>query len=159
MADKASNKQKTLIHLAKAQLKLSEQQYRATIRMRCGGKESAKDLTYDEAHTLIEHFKRLGFKVKTTRTACSYMCAPRKPVERLPDNVLHMVSPQQIAKIQHLIEDIHWNHVDGYARWLKKYYGLDRIKYSLEASRVMEGLKGLWKTQNKCACGLAKGAR
>jgi hypothetical protein len=158
VADKpADNKQKTLIHLARTQLGMSEDQYRAAIRRICNGKESAKGLTYDEAHALIEHFRHLGFQIKPKGGVCRAMCAPRKRGEKLPDNVLVLASPAQVAKINRLIADIRWKTIDGFVRWLRKYYGIDRIKYSLEASRVMEGLKGLWKSQHGCKCKLAQG--
>ncbi len=155
MPDKVSAKQLQLIHIAVAQLGLDDETYRSYME-RSFKVRSSKDLSYDEATRLIDQFKKWGFRIKTKRTPCAYICGPRKPGAPLPENVLVLVSPQQLLKIRHLVEDIHWKHFDGYQRWLKKYFGLDKIKYSLEASRVMEGLKGLWMTQNKCACGLTK---
>ncbi len=148
----ADNKQKTLIHLARAQLAIAEEAYRAMLgaRYHVG---SSKDLSYRQADDLINYFVSLGFKIRTNlKPMCSYMCEPRPRGIPLPPNVLVMVSPQQMRKIEHLVEDIHWRSVDGFSRWLKKYHGIDKIKYSLEASRVMEGLKGMWKSQNKCNC-------
>jgi len=156
---KADNKQKTLIHLARTQLGMDEATYRAMLIARYHVTTS-KDLSYGQAGELIDHLKSLGFKIKpVAKPMCSYLCEPRKPGIPLPDNVVVLASPGQIAKLNHLIQGIKWRTVDGFARWLKKYYGIDKIKYSLDASRVMEGLKGLWKSQNGCKCGFAKGVK
>jgi hypothetical protein len=160
MNKKISSVQTKLIHIAKSQLKLTDAQYRSLLRLRCNGKESSKELTYEEADRLIDHFKRLGFKVRPKRSTCSYMCEPRKRREPLPANVIVLVSPGQIAKIERLKESIHWGARNGFDLWLKKYFNIDGIKgikYSTEAHGVIEGLKGLWKSQNKCSCTLAKG--
>ncbi len=163
MPDKIDAKQIKLIHIAKTQLKLTEAQYRSLLRLRCNGKESSKELTYEEADRLIDHFKRLGFKLRPKRSTCSYMCEPRQRRAPLPANVIVLVSPGQIAKIERLKESIHWGARNGFDLWLKKYFGIEGgikgIKYSTEAHGVIEGLKGMWKSQNHCGCGLAKGLR
>jgi hypothetical protein len=152
-------KQTQLIHLARKQLGLDDDVYRVMLSLHYNV-SSSKDLTYDQATDLIDHFKRLGFKIVIKpRTACSYLCEPRQKGIPLPENVVVLASPGQIAKLNHLIAGIKWRHADGFARWLKKFYGIDKIKYSLDASRVMEGLKGLWKSQHGCACGFARGVK
>lgn len=142
-------KQIVLIHLAKNQLNLDDPEYRFILRERFGV-QSSKELSYERATELIGYFKRLGFRIRSKRK-CS-ICAPRPKREGIPDNVMYLVSPQQLAMIEHLRQDIHWKTWDGYQRWLLKYFGLRQVKLSLEASAVIEGLKGLWKSQNKCEC-------
>ncbi|MDP1980497.1 gp16 family protein [Undibacterium sp.] len=51
------------IHIAKVQLAMADDTYRALLK-RVAGKESSKDLTWQERKTLLDEFKRLGFKNK-----------------------------------------------------------------------------------------------
>lgn len=70
----------------------------------------------------------------------------------LPENVVVLASPGQLRMIEHLAADIKWRHWDGYRRWLRKYFKVDQVRTSLEASAVIEALKDMWKRQNGCAC-------
>jgi hypothetical protein len=143
-------KQIKLIHVATHQIGMEDDTYRLLLHARFGVK-SSKELSYDQAGKLIDELKKLGFKLKSNRPACG-LCAPRLRRETLPINVTLMVSPQQMYMIDHLAADVHWKFHDGFARWLKKFYKLTIIKTSIEATHVIEGLKGLLKTQNKCNC-------
>jgi len=143
-------KQIILIHLAKAQLGITEDAYRFMLWDRYKA-QTSKDLSYSQADDFITYFKRLGFRVKVKKPACS-LCRPRPPREHIPDNVMYLVSPQQLNMIESLRQDIKWRTWDGYSRWLDKYFGLKVIKLSVEASAVIEGLKGVWRSQNKCDC-------
>ncbi|MDP3012685.1 MAG: hypothetical protein Q8M92_00490, partial [Candidatus Subteraquimicrobiales bacterium] len=62
-------------------------------------------------------------------------------------NIIQLVSPQQLAKIEHLKADIKWHVHDGYQRWLKKYLKKDRIATSREANNVIEAMKGMRERQ------------
>ncbi len=161
MSELVTRKQLQLIHIAKAELRIADDVYREYLRRRYHV-ESAKELTFSQADQLISNYKRLGFQIKSKRP-CSAICAPRTRPTPLPENVVLLVSPQQLSKIRILREDIVWRTWDGFERWLDKYYGIKDgmkgIKDSMIATRVIEGLKGMWKSQNKCACGLAKGER
>ncbi len=135
------NTQKKLIHIAKAQLKLSDEEYRTMLSERYWV-NSCKSLAYDDAHALIEHFKTLGFKVVTKK----YERRKTAP------NLIRLVSKQQLAKIEHLKEDIRWIvKPDGYQRWLKKYLKQDpaRIATSKQANAVIEALKSMRERQQK----------
>lgn len=48
------------IHVAKKQLNLDEETYRAVL-VRVGGKPSAKDMSDDERKRVVEHFRKQGF--------------------------------------------------------------------------------------------------
>ena len=62
-----SNKQKALIHVAKAQVGMSEEEYRA---MLLGfGVSSSKDLQYRQFDGVMKRFEGLGFKGKKVRRA------------------------------------------------------------------------------------------
>lgn len=51
------------IHIAKVQLGLDDDAYRA-ILVKVTGKTSSKDLTWQGRKALLDHFKKIGFKVK-----------------------------------------------------------------------------------------------
>ena len=138
-----------LIHVAISQIGMGDSTYRMLLQARFGVK-SRKELNYEQAGKLIDELKRLGFKLKPKRI-CG-LCAPRPRRDKLPDNVTMMVSRQQMLMVQHLKQDVVWKTRDGYNRWLMKYFGLTVIKTSIEASHVIEALKGLLKSQNKCNC-------
>jgi hypothetical protein len=137
-----------LIHIAKHQLGLDDEQYRALLLMRYFA-ASCTELTYDEATDLIKHFQTRGFHIVTKR----YEHKKRDKRNR-PDNIITLPSPQQIAMIGHLKEDVRWRLHDGFWRWLKKFLKRDEdkawpalIRTSGEAYRVIEALKGMGKRQ------------
>jgi len=138
---KIEPKQCSLIHIAKKQCQLSDDEYRAIIAAQTNGaKHSSKDLTYPEADAVINYFvKTLGFKIRTR--------APRRRRYpsgcSAPSNVFVLASPDQLEMINALVSKIVWKFEDGYERWRSKYMKISRIKSDKEASTVIEGLKGL----------------
>jgi hypothetical protein len=142
-----SKPQIQLTHIAKAQLKLTDDAYRSLLMERypnCFG--TCKDLNFDEATDLINHFKKMGFKIVTKRYSRGQgFKGSRGRVE----NIIQLVSPQQLAKIEHLRADIRWHVHDGYFRWLKKWLKKDRITTGRDANSVIEGLKGMLGRQQK----------
>lgn len=159
MPPKAIDKiQIRLIHVAKSQLKMGEDNYRAMLHA-WYGVESSKALTYDQASMLIDELKRLGFTLRTKRKAPDnpcWPCMPRPYREKLPDNIVVLASAQQLRMIEHLAADIQWRRWNGFQLWIKKYFHIDQVKTSIEASIVIEALKNMWKRQNGCACAIAK---
>ncbi|MDI6615646.1 MAG: hypothetical protein QME27_02945, partial [Syntrophaceae bacterium] len=55
---------------------------------------------------------------------------------------------EQLRMIDALRREVKWRYSDGYERWLSKYLKIDRVRTNLQASRAIEGLKGLIGTQN-----------
>lgn len=152
----ADAKQKQLIHIAKAQCHVPDDQYRSIIAGRTQGKKtSCKDLTYDEADQVIDYFvKNLGFKIKSSyiRTAgeyrrkrWAYANSRRSGNKPLPGNVVAFPSPMQLDMIATLSAQVAWKFADGYQRWLAKYLKISRITTSAQAQRCIEGLKGMIK--------------
>jgi hypothetical protein len=156
----ADNKQKALIHMMAGSLGLDDAAYRSLIAAQCGGKRSAAELTYAEAERLIDYCVRvLGFKIKRRPVnICRLLCAPRASRLPLPENVIKLASVWQMDEIERLRALVRWQYEDGYERWLRKFVKVSVIKLSPQASRAIEGLKGIIKSQNKCACALAKKA-
>ena len=136
-----------IIHIAKHQLGLADETYR-DIMATLFGKDSCKDLSHDQANKLIDHFKTLGFALKG-RQKCGW-CAPRIDRGKVAPNVTFMVSQGQLDMIEALRSQIRWQYADGYERWLKKYAKTDVVRTSLQASRVIEGLKGILRSQADC---------
>jgi hypothetical protein len=130
-----------LIHIAKAQLGLSEDDYRQIIGAQTKGKkQSSKELTYFEADGLINYFKTLGFTVK------SHYNRGRKEARiarRGGKNVISLPSPEEMGMIEALKAKVHWRFEDGYERWLSKYMRIERVMTAPDAYRVIEGLKKL----------------
>jgi hypothetical protein len=133
-----TKKQIILIHLALNQLKISREQYE--IMLSDYWAKSSVDLSFKDAEHLIDRFVKLGFKIVTKHT-------PRP--SRKGTNIIDLTSPQQLALIEHLREEIRWHVEDGYFRWLRKWLKKDRITTSREASRVIEGLKGMLARQQR----------
>jgi hypothetical protein len=141
-----------LIHIAKAQLGLSREEYEAAIFSQTKGKAtSSKELTFFEADGLINYFKTLGFKIQPNRTSRDFRRArlqkanDRRRAARHENNVVMMPSPGQTAMIEALRAKVPWRFADGYQRWLAKYLKIPRPVTAAQAGRVIEGLKGLLK--------------
>lgn len=137
--------QKKLIHIAKAQLKLSDADYRALLVQFSptswdmpADKPSCVHMTYEEASNLIKHFKTLGFKIMAKRTP-----SRRGTINHAPTNITSLPSPQQLAKIQHLRADVRWFVPEGYHLWMRKFLKKDRITTSKEASNIIQALRGM----------------
>lgn len=145
-----------IIHIAKAQLGLSEENYRTIIGAQTKWKKvSSKELTYFEADGLINYFKTLGFKIrsnyiKTSGAARRSRWANRRRGHNAascprPANVIQLPSPAQLDMIDVLVKKIPWRFEDGYQRWLAKYMKTVRIKTFEQAGNTIEGLKKLLK--------------
>jgi phage gp16-like protein len=63
-ADQLRKSELAQIHIAKVQLGLDDDAYRA-ILTQVTGKTSSKDLTWQGRKALLDHFKKIGFKVKS----------------------------------------------------------------------------------------------
>lgn len=58
-------KLRQLIHIAKSQLNMDEETYRAAL-LSTGGADSSKKMGLPALHRVLEHFKRSGFKPKAS---------------------------------------------------------------------------------------------
>ncbi|NPU84394.1 MAG: DUF1018 domain-containing protein [Syntrophaceae bacterium] len=141
-----------LIHIAKKQLGLSDEEYRLAIGAQTKGKKrSSAGLTYFEADGLINYFRTLGFKIQSNyirtrgqaRRSRWQPINDRKRARQNPANVIMLPSRDQIEMINVLQKKIAWRYEDGYQRWLEKYIKIPRIKTAQQASDTIEGLKGL----------------
>ena len=129
-----------MIHVAVGQLGLSDDTYRDILHGHYKA-ESCKDLSYTQASALIDHFKTLGFRIKTVGRA------PRAR-RTSAANVAYLPSREQLDLIDNLKVQIKWQLQDGFQRWLTKYIKTDRVRTSAQAQRAIEGLKGMIKNVN-----------
>ena len=146
-----------LIHIAKSQLGLSDDEYQQAIGAQTHAKKwSSKDLTYFEADGLINYFKKLGFRIQSSYIKTSgaarrarFQPANDRRIARKAGavNLVVLASRDQMDMIEALRGKITWRFEDGYQRWLTKYMRIPRIVTSEQAIRTIEGLKGLLKHQ------------
>lgn len=151
---KADNKQIQIIHIAKSQCGLSDEDYQAVIAGRTQGrKTSSRDLSYAEASDVINYFmKTLGFKIKEKYTAkerAAKKYCMRRWKQGRPSNVYCLATTDQLNMVSALAGQIKWRVQDGFHHWMKKYMRIERIKTDDEACKVIEGLKGMIANQEK----------
>lgn len=122
----------TKIHVAKQQLGMDDDSYRALLA-RVAGVESSKDLNSRQAGRLMTEFERLGFKPK-----------PSSKAKGKPHNFSQM--PEQIRKIEAQLADmgLPWAYADAIAKqmfkvprvaWLKKPKQLDDLIAALHVEQ------------------------
>jgi len=145
MERKIERKQITLIKIGQAKLELDDDKYRLILNQRYWV-NTCKNLSYDDATDLLKHFQTMGFKIVTKKYNRGQGF---KGSRGQAENIIQLVSRQQLALIDHLREDIQWRIHDGYYRWLRKWLRKDRITTSKEAFRVIEGLKSMLKQQQQ----------
>ena len=149
MIEKIDPKQIQLIHIARTQLGLTDENYRAVIAGRTQGKkDSSRDLTYGEATAVIDYMIRLGFKIKQKYVAREKAIKRAWRSGQRPANVYCLASQDQLNMVNALAGKIQWRVQDGFHRWMKKYIKIDRIKTEDEARYVIEGLKGMLVNQD-----------
>jgi hypothetical protein len=137
----ASPQQIRTIHTLKGQLGMDDEPYRAMIARHGQGVCSSKDLTRAEASKVIVE---MTHKLQDAAPAPTSQ-KPRKKPDPITTqgNVTALATPPQRALIGHLSAEVNWYSHGSYEDWLRKNMGLDRVVTKEEASRVIEGLKGL----------------
>lgn len=152
---KIDAKQIKLIHIAKSQLGLDDENYRAIISGQTQGKKTSSiELTYAEADAVINYMIRQGFRIKekyvsgeqASKRSYRYQGKSRRAVTT-SGNLYCLASHDQLKMVNALAGQIQWRVEDGFHRWMKKYIKIDRIKTEEEASAVIEGLKGMLENQ------------
>ncbi|TAN40778.1 MAG: DUF1018 domain-containing protein [Nitrospirae bacterium] len=148
--DYCDNQQKKIIHMLKNQLvkngELSEDGYRDLME-RHYGVRSCVYLTYKQATAFITDLTAMG----------GVITAKRKTRRPSAPNIIALVSPQELAKIEHLKKDVQWRYPGGYWGLMKKVLrGKDRIITSADAMRVIEALKAIRNRQQAAAPAVEK---
>lgn len=119
-----SNKKKAVIHIAKAQVGMSKEEYEDLLGS--VGVESSKDLTGKTFAVVMGHFEQLGFKTKS------------KTRQRKTKN-LPLGKRESMSKIEAIILDmgLSWGYVDAIA---KSRFDVDRAQW-LEAEELRKLLQ------------------
>jgi hypothetical protein len=108
------------------------------------GKDSLKKLSALEAAAIIDVLIEDGAKVKKKR----------KPRRELPENVVELVTGEQIRLIEYLVDQLGWNHPEQLKGFNKKVIKKERIATKQEASKIIEGLKAILNRRQKEGGGL-----
>jgi hypothetical protein len=152
------NVQKKLIHLAIAQLRISDEIYRDMLQEHAGV-DSCLKMSFEQASTFIDDLVKKGFKIKKAPASASKPTMGEGNFRRRPQaaNLVYLPTRQQLALIDHLRADIRWKIHDGYYHWINRFLDRDVCKRGLrtgrEAQRVIEALKGIRAGQQKRGIG------
>lgn len=143
----ATTQQIRTIHTLKNQLGMADEAYLHLIARHGLGVTSSKDLTRNQASKVITE---MSGKLPDARpTPAPATGKARKKAKPRPvttqDNIVALATPPQKLLIGYLINEIDWYLHGSFEAWLQKNMRLDKIVTKEEASRVIEGLKGLKK--------------
>ncbi|TAM05608.1 MAG: regulatory protein GemA [Paraburkholderia sp.] len=126
-----------LIHVAKRDLNMHDDSYRSVLRQ-IGGKASAADLTVPELEKVLEHLKRCGFKVRSSK-------GTRRQADDAQSRMIRGLWLELAAcgAVQNRAEE-------ALAAFVKRMTGVDALDWlsSAQASRVIEHLKR-WRDRMK----------
>ena len=152
----AKNRLMAQIHIAKKQLGLTDETYRAALKQ-VVGKDSCSKMSITELHQVISHFEQRGFKSSSRKPRAQVSANDRRGAYS-PQS-----SGQQIDKLRAIWIEMHRaKHIkDGSERalltWVKNQtakmnggVGVDSLEWLQQdrqmATRVLESLK-LWQTR------------
>lgn len=116
------------IHIAKAQLGLSDDEYRA-ILARTAGVSSAKQLTNRNVGNVLHEFRRLGFVPKPVKKAGRQAPRPPRSRARVMDKIEAMLAEASRP----------WGYADGMARHMFKVERVDWLDDD-KLQRLMQAL-------------------
>lgn len=121
------------IHVAKSQLGLDDEVYRALLK-RLTGKTSSKELTDREAGRVLAYFRENGFVEKSS---------PKKKGK--PHNFNNL--PPTIEKVEALLADmkLSWSYADAIA---KQMFNIERCAW-LDAKQLKAIIAALYNKQKK----------
>lgn len=114
-----NNAQKALLHVARARLGLSEEDYRDLLKAFGEGAKSSKELNPGQFRELMEHLKKLGFKQQERPRRVSSPEIGLAPEEKrgflyAVDTTLEVLG-------------LSWKYADGIA---KRMFGVERLVWA-----------------------------
>lgn len=124
--------------------------------------KSCTQLSYPQAGVLIEDLKRKagqkagGSFIKNNGNRADRRGTYKKvdvPYAADEKKVVRLASRASIDKINKLADLIEWRLENGLSAWMKKRFGIEKVKTAGEAYRVIEGLKKMFENQMKKAYG------
>ena len=134
-----NNKQKALLHVAKAELGLSEEEYRDILRVQ-GGVDSSVHLNDFGFEKVLAVFRKLGFR----KTAARRKRNDKGPVRQGGHSLYLLASEAQRKILYHLMEDLGWWPARLFG-FLRKVTGKEKPEQlsSKEAQKAIEALKAM----------------
>ncbi|MCM0757367.1 regulatory protein GemA [Sporomusa sphaeroides DSM 2875] len=139
-----NNSQLALIHVAKKELGLTDEDYRNILEL-YGGVTSAKFLTLEGFERVMAHLTRLGFRIKPTATkeGKGHKQAVYRASDTLRADPAEKKTPAQEAMLNHYFTTLGWTEAErrqGFCkRMIKKAWPQTRD----EAAKVIEALKAM----------------
>lgn len=127
-----TRQQLALVHVAKRELRLSDDVYRDILAEQ-GGVESAKELSAAGLERVLKRFRELGFRRRATR--------PRRAGRAVQAG--DPPSPLQLAKVRHLWEDLGWREEKRRQGFARRVCGHPWPQTEAEASALIEALKSM----------------
>ena len=131
-----------LIHVAKRDLQLDDDTYRAILQ-RVAGKESSSDLNISELEKVLEHMKRSGFKVrskgKAPRTAKQAKAKPSRPLAQDAESR----KVRALWLFLHQLDVVKNPSEEALAAYVKRIAGVDALQWinGEQAERLIETMK------------------
>lgn len=118
-------------------------------------KSSTADLTSDQAGHFIAEYERKGFVIVGAKS-CSRPHRGRSAIPRKTGNVIALVSPDEIDKINAVAALIEWRAANGLALFLEKRMRIreGKVRTSSDAYLAIEGLKKMFENQMKAKYGI-----
>jgi len=130
-----SKGQLKLIANAKARLGLSQEDYWEILSL-YGGARSFDDLTPEGFFRIMDHFRELGYEVRTGDSSATQRDEAR------PGKLIEMVTPKQRALIKKLEKRLGWaEDPENIERFILKSLNIRKVRTQAEAARVIKALK------------------
>lgn len=124
--------QLALIHVAKKELGLQEEDYRSILEL-YGGVNSAKHLTLEGFERVMGHLERLGFKSTNSKQPIH---APRRDPDGPP-------YPAQLKMIEYQFEQLGFQEAERRQGFCRRVIKKPWPQTRAEANKVFEGLKAM----------------
>jgi hypothetical protein len=124
--------QLALIHVAKKELGLQDEDYRSILEL-YGGFSSSKHLTLEGFERVMNHLERLGFKSTNAKP-------PANAPDRDPDGLPY---PAQLKMIEHLFEQLCFTETARRGGFCRRVIKKPWPQTRAEANKIFEALKAM----------------
>lgn len=130
-----TNQQIALLHVAKKELGLRDDDYRSILDV-YGGTNSAKHLTLEGFERVMKHLEWLGFTSNNPAQAKKPYRAPERDANGSP-------YPAQLKMIQSLYEQLGWTEPERQRGFCQRVIKKPWPQTRAEANKIFEGLKAM----------------
>ena len=134
----SSKNQRQLIAMACAFFGISKEDKKAILKERYG-KESTTQISFAQADEMLDDFVGKGFKIQAKRKFYK-----RQSMPKAGKGLVKLASPAELSKIEALSGLITWQVQNGFEKWMKKRFDIDRVRTARDAFLVIEGLKKMF---------------